>query len=108
MTVAFRIRDRRLTVRPTDASVSLDAGPAWPAPGRWCGGDFMIRGFVVATLLVSGVLTAAVGTAGAGDDRRGLRMAFELRREGPADVCGSKCRSWISAVGSITAETPRQ
>jgi hypothetical protein len=35
-------------------------------------------------------------------------MSFELRREGPAEACGSKCRSWISAVGSITADTPRQ
>src|SRR5215510_13962523 len=82
--------------------------PGRTAPGIRSRGDFMIRCFVGVTLLVSAVLTAAVGTAGAADDPRGLPMAFELRREGPADVCGSKCRSWISAVGSITAETPRQ
>ncbi len=34
-------------------------------------------------------------------------MTFELRREGPADVCGTKCRSWIAAVGSISSDTPR-
>ena len=34
-------------------------------------------------------------------------MRFEWRQEGPADVCRAKCRKWISAVGYITADTPR-
>jgi hypothetical protein len=34
-------------------------------------------------------------------------MQFEWRREGPAETCGSNCRTWISAVGAITADTPR-
>jgi hypothetical protein len=68
----------------------------------------MTRSFVGATLLASSLLAAWVGSAAAADDPRSLPMAFQLRREGPADVCGSKCRSWISAVGSITADTPRQ
>ena len=36
-----------------------------------------------------------------------LPMQFEWRREGPAEVCGTACRVWISATGYITAETPR-
>lgn len=34
-------------------------------------------------------------------------MRFEWVREGPADVCGSQCREWISATGPITADTAR-
>jgi hypothetical protein len=34
-------------------------------------------------------------------------MRFEWRREGPAGSCGANCRVWISAVGYITADTPR-
>jgi hypothetical protein len=35
-------------------------------------------------------------------------MRFEWRREGPAERCGANCRVWISAIGYITAETPRE
>lgn len=35
-------------------------------------------------------------------------MRFEWVREGPAEVCGDKCREWIAAVGRITADTPRE
>ncbi len=41
-----------------------------------------------------------------GSDRT-LPMHFELRREGPVQACGVKCRLWISATGAITADTPR-
>jgi hypothetical protein len=34
-------------------------------------------------------------------------MRFEWRREGPAHACGANCRVWISAIGYITADTPR-
>jgi hypothetical protein len=34
-------------------------------------------------------------------------MRFEWRIEGPAERCGNACRIWISAVGIITAGTPR-
>jgi hypothetical protein len=34
-------------------------------------------------------------------------MQFEWRREGPAEVCGANCKVWISATGTITAQTPR-
>jgi hypothetical protein len=33
-------------------------------------------------------------------------MRFEWRAEGPADRCGESCRTWISAVGAITEDTP--
>ena len=32
-------------------------------------------------------------------------MRFEWVREGPADVCGTACREWISATGPIAPET---
>ncbi|MGC2827554.1 MAG: hypothetical protein WA322_25555 [Pseudolabrys sp.] len=38
---------------------------------------------------------------------RTLPMQFELRVQGPADVCGSNCKVFISAAGAITADTPR-
>ena len=39
---------------------------------------------------------------------RALPMHFELRVQGPADVCGANCKVFISASGAITADTPRQ
>jgi hypothetical protein len=35
-------------------------------------------------------------------------MRFEWRHEGPAGLCQPNCRVWISAVGYITADTPRE
>jgi hypothetical protein len=34
-------------------------------------------------------------------------MRFEWRIEGPAERCGSACRTWISATGIITEDTAR-
>jgi hypothetical protein len=34
-------------------------------------------------------------------------MQFELWTEGPAEACGKTCRSWVSATGAITSDTPR-
>ncbi len=34
-------------------------------------------------------------------------MQFELRQEGPLEACKPNCRTWVSATGAITAETPR-
>lgn len=67
----------------------------------------MIARFVGAMLAVTCALPAVAETLGAAGDARSMPMTFEWRREGPADLCGSKCRSWISAVGTITASTPR-
>src|SRR5690242_19569323 len=38
---------------------------------------------------------------------RALPMHFDLRLQGPADVCGKNCKTFIAAVGAITADTPR-
>jgi len=38
---------------------------------------------------------------------RTLPMRFEYRIQGPAEVCGTKCKVFISAAGAITADTPR-
>jgi hypothetical protein len=35
-------------------------------------------------------------------------MRFEWRREGPPQACGSTCRTWISATGYVTGDTPRE
>src|SRR5437868_1226791 len=59
-------------------------------------------------------LALAIGALGglgvapaAPTDNRSLPMRFELRQEGPADACDKRCRTWISAIGAITADTPR-
>ena len=46
-------------------------------------------------------------TSGA-SDLRALPMQFELRTEGPSDSCKPNCRTWVSATGAITADTPRE
>jgi hypothetical protein len=34
-------------------------------------------------------------------------MHFELRAQGPAEICGTNCKLFIVASGAITADTPR-
>jgi hypothetical protein len=38
---------------------------------------------------------------------RALPMRFEMRVQGPAEVCGTSCKTFIAASGAITADTPR-
>jgi hypothetical protein len=40
-------------------------------------------------------------------DARVLPMHFELWTEGPAQACGNRCRTWISAAGAIMADTAK-
>ena len=68
----------------------------------------MLRHFLGALALACGVAQAFAGTAAPADDSGSGPMRFEWRREGPVDVCGQNCRTWISAVGYITADTPRE
>jgi hypothetical protein len=68
----------------------------------------MIRSFVGTILLAATTVTGFVQSAGAADELRSLPMSFDIRSEGTPETCGTKCRSWISAVGSITSDTPRQ
>jgi hypothetical protein len=46
-------------------------------------------------------------TPSVASDLRALPMQFELRLEGPREVCQPNCRTWVSATGAITADTPR-
>jgi hypothetical protein len=38
---------------------------------------------------------------------RSLPMRFDLRLQGPADICGTSCKTLISASGGITADSAR-
>jgi len=58
-----------------------------------------------AALVAAAVGVSAMAAAVAGD--RSLPMRFELWREGPAESCGDQCRTWVSAKGTIIADTPR-
>ena len=60
-----------------------------------------VTAFVFTVLAVAGLTSAT--SAG---DIRTLPMQFELVQEGPASACGDKCRTFISAVGAITKDTP--
>jgi hypothetical protein len=60
-----------------------------------------VTAFVFSFLAVAGLTSAT--SAG---DVRTLPMQFELVQEGPASMCGEKCRTFIAAVGAITKDTP--
>ncbi len=66
----------------------------------------MSRSLAAALTLVLTASVSLVPAASRGSDRT-LPMRFELRQEGPAQTCGSKCRLFITANGAITADTPR-
>lgn len=57
--------------------------------------------------VAAGLLLASSPQLSAAPDTRALPMQFEQWTEGPAQACGDKCRTWISASGAITADTPR-
>jgi hypothetical protein len=50
--------------------------------------------------------TGLPAIAGSAENHSALSMRFEWHREGPAALCGDTCRTWISAVGPITDQTP--
>jgi hypothetical protein len=60
-----------------------------------------VTAFVFIALAFAG-LTSATSAA----DVRTLPMQFGVVQEGPASVCGDQCRTFISAVGAITKDTP--
>lgn len=66
----------------------------------------MLRSLGVAVALACAA-TACLLPASAGADDRSLPMRFDLRLQGPADVCGAQCETWISARGAITADSAR-
>jgi hypothetical protein len=57
-------------------------------------------------LALAPLLLLLPATVRAASDRA-LPMHFELRAQGPAEVCGGKCKVFVSAAGAITADTPR-
>lgn len=62
-----------------------------------------------AACAVAVCLPPAIGASAAvAADSRALPMQFETWTEGPASSCGANCRTFVSAVGAITAETPRE
>jgi len=64
--------------------------------------------FAAAACAVALCCLPAIGSnATATPDARALPMHFELWTEGPAQACGGRCRSWVSAAGAIVADTPR-
>src|SRR5882724_9932981 len=68
----------------------------------------MLRFFWSAFALACGIVQASSAPPIPQDESGNAPMRFEWRREGPAHVCGTNCRMWISAVGYITADTPRE
>ena len=67
----------------------------------------MLRSLTVAAACISAVgilvFPAASGASGPGDP-----MHFALRRQGPAQICGTNCKTYVSASGAITADTPAE
>ena len=68
----------------------------------------MRRLFWSAFALACGVVQASSAPPIPQDESGSAPMRFEWRREGPAHACGANCRVWISAIGYITADTPRE
>src|SRR3954451_15781462 len=98
----------RLAYTRCNRRSDIDRGrPGWLGQER-IQGRLMIRLFIGTILLAASTVTGFVQSAGAADDLRSLPMSFDIRSEGMPETCGTKCRSWVSAVGSITSETPRQ
>ena len=65
--------------------------------------------FVVAAGAAALCTLPAIGpTPAKAPDDRALPMQFELRTEGPAELCQDTCRTWVSATGAITIDTPRE
>jgi len=65
----------------------------------------MNRSFSVAALALAAPLALLPASLRASD--RSLPMRFELRVQGPAEVCGKNCKTFVAASGAITADTPR-
>jgi hypothetical protein len=62
---------------------------------------FAVAAGAALLLLATGSRTIAA------PDSRAAPMQFDVWTEGPAQACGNTCRTWVSAAGAITADTPR-
>jgi len=65
----------------------------------------MNRSVSIAALALAAPLALLPGSLRASD--RALPMRFEMRMQGPAEVCGTDCKTFIAASGAITSETAR-
>jgi hypothetical protein len=65
----------------------------------------MNRSDLIVALALAAPLSVLPGATHASD--RALPMRFEVRLQGPAEACGSNCKTFIAASGAITADTPR-
>ena len=61
----------------------------------------------LATALACAAMVLCVISPPAARDDKPASMRFEWRVEGPAEQCGTHCRTWIAATGVITEETAR-
>src|SRR3569833_4775552 len=67
----------------------------------------MLRPLTVAAALASAA-TLLVFPAASGASGGNGPMHFALRQQGPAQVCGTTCRTYVVASGAITADTPTE
>jgi hypothetical protein len=68
----------------------------------------MLRLVWAGLALACGALQVVAAPPPPAQEPANASMRFELRREGPAEDCGSNCRVWVSAIGYLTSETPRE
>lgn len=61
----------------------------------------------LATALTCASLALSIGNPSAARDDKSSGMRFEWRLEGPAEQCGTHCRTWISATGVVAEDTAR-
>src|SRR6478609_9186674 len=71
------------------------------------GGHLMLRFAAAAGAAATCLLLATSAQPVAAPDSRALPMQFDVWTEGPAQACGNNCRTWESAAGAITSETPK-
>ncbi len=64
--------------------------------------------FVLRFSLIGFALIAYPRSSLAQDSNEPREMSFEWVREGPAEKCGTHCREWVAATGSIMPETPQR
>jgi hypothetical protein len=64
---------------------------------------------VIIRILLGGLALACTGLLAFAnaDSSEPQSMRFDWRSDGPSDLCGKMCHTWISAVGPITEKTPR-
>ncbi len=67
----------------------------------------MLRLFVAGLMFACGLGQVLADPPAPAEDNAAQPMRFEWRQEGPAQVCGSGCRTWVSAVGYVTSDTSR-